>query len=89
MFFKKNLRIYFLSIYLDGNIQLKITSEQYINYGKQENIVLKYYIHSQIKETNQTFTRNDNIVFNKHDIVKPVSQFFMIEFKFSKFLSDS
>jgi len=81
--------INFLSINLDGNIQLKITSEQYINYGKQENIILKYYLHSQIKETNQTFTRDDNIVFNKHDIVKPVSQLSMIEFKFSEFLSDS
>ncbi len=58
---------------LDGHIQLKINPEQYIKRGKEENIILKYYIHSQIKETNQTFTRDDNIVFNKDDIVKPVS----------------
>ncbi len=61
--------IYFI---LDGNIQLKINSEQYIIYGKQENINVKYYIHSQIKETNQTFLHDDNIIFNKNDIVKPI-----------------
>jgi hypothetical protein len=59
--------------FLDGNIQLKISPEKYINRGKQENIFLKYYVHSQIKETNQIFTHDDNIIFNKDDIVKPVS----------------
>jgi hypothetical protein len=62
-----------ISSILDGHIQLKINSEQYINRGKQENIILKYYIHSQIKETNQTFTRDTNIIFNKDDIIKPVN----------------
>jgi hypothetical protein len=61
-------------IILDGNIQLKINSEQYINYGKQENIILKYYLHTQIKETDQILTRDDNIIFNKDDFIKPVNQ---------------
>jgi hypothetical protein len=57
---------------VDDNIQLKLNSEQYVNRGKQENIVVKCYIHSQVKETNQIFTRDINIVFNKDDIVKPI-----------------
>ncbi|CAF0977586.1 unnamed protein product, partial [Rotaria sordida] len=56
----------------NDNIQLKITPQQYIYYGKQDNIIVKYYIHSLIKETDQTFTRDDNIVFNKNDIIKPI-----------------
>ncbi|CAF0789791.1 unnamed protein product [Rotaria sp. Silwood1] len=56
----------------NDHIQLKVTSKQYASYGKQENIILKYYIHSLIKETDQTFTRDDNIVFNKYDIIKPI-----------------
>ncbi len=63
--------IYSINSILDGNIQLKINSEQYINRSQQENPILKYYIHSQIKETNQTFTRDNNIIFNKDDIIKP------------------
>ncbi|CAF2714038.1 unnamed protein product [Rotaria sp. Silwood2] len=56
----------------NDNIQLKITPEQYAHFGQQENIILKYYLHSLIKETDQTFTRDDNIVFNKYDIIKPI-----------------
>ncbi|CAM4896545.1 unnamed protein product [Rotaria socialis] len=52
------------------NIPLKIRPEQYMAYGKAENIIVKYYIHSQIKETSQIFTRDDSIVFNKDDLVK-------------------
>lgn len=63
---------------LDGNIQLKIDRDQYLKHGPPENLVLKYYIHAQIQETDQTFTRDNNIVFNKGDIVKPVSPFFLI-----------
>ncbi len=70
---------------LDGNIQLKISPEQYIKHGIQDNIVLKYYISAQIKETDQTFTRDDNIIFNKDDIVKPVSRFSLISFNYFDF----
>ncbi|CAF4810714.1 unnamed protein product, partial [Rotaria socialis] len=52
------------------NIPLKIRPEQYMGYGKAENIIVKYYIHSQIKETSQIFARDDSIVFNKDDLVK-------------------
>jgi len=70
---------------LDGNIQLKISPERYIKHALQENIVLKYYINAQIKETDQIFTRDDNIIFNKDDIVKPVSQFSLISFNYFYF----
>lgn len=59
-------------IIIDDNIQLIIKPEQYMIYGKAENIVVKYYIHSKIKETSQTFIHDDNIVFNKDDLVKLV-----------------
>jgi hypothetical protein len=72
--------IFDFSYFIDGNIQLKIDSEQYINHSKQGNINVKYYIHSQIKETDQIFTRDDNIIFIKDDIAKPVSREFLLSF---------
>ena len=64
------------SVWLDGHLQLKIPSEFYLRYGKQENLTVRYYIHAQIKETDQTFTRDANIVFNRDDILKPVRSLF-------------
>lgn len=86
------LEFFFFSSYyiLDEIVKLNIPSEQYINRVKQENLILKYYLHSQVKETNQTFTHDDNIIFNKNDIIKPVSQFSIIKSNFPSFLlSDS
>ena len=67
--------ISFICIILDGNIQLKIRSDQYFNYGKEDNITVKYYLHSQINETDQVFIRDDNVIFSKDDIIKPVGLF--------------
>lgn len=60
---------------LEEKIQLKTPSEVYSNRGKEDNIQVKYYLNAQIKETNQTFLRDDNIVFKKLDIIKPVDIF--------------
>lgn len=62
---------------------MKINSGQYLKHGKQDNIIVKYYLHSQVKETNQTFTREDSIVFNKHDLIKLVSNKSCCDLKFS------
>ncbi len=66
------------SVIVDDTVQLKISAQQYVNLGRQANTILKYYLHSQIKETNQTLTRDDNIVFNKDDFIKPVSFFLVV-----------
>lgn len=58
---------------LDGQLQLKISSDQYIHRGPQENIIVKYYLHCQVKQTDQIFLRDDSISFQRDDFLKPVS----------------
>ncbi|CAF1272800.1 unnamed protein product, partial [Adineta steineri] len=55
----------------DETIQFKISPPQYMKYGPQENIVLKYFVNAQIPETNQTYTRDSSIIFIKDDVAKP------------------
>ncbi|UJR26471.1 hypothetical protein I4U23_007798 [Adineta vaga] len=56
----------------DEIIHFKINPQQYLKYGPQDNIVIKYFIHSNIKETGQIFTCDNNVIFIKDDVIKPV-----------------
>ncbi|CAF0762171.1 unnamed protein product [Adineta ricciae] len=55
----------------DKLVQFKLLPQQYMKYGPQDNIVIKYFIYSKIKETGQIFTRDNNVIFIKDDVIKP------------------
>ena len=61
---------------LDKLVQFKLIPQQYMKYGPQDNIVIKYFIYSQIKETGQIYTRDNNFIFIKDDVIKPVRHTF-------------
>lgn len=60
---------------LDDKLSLKIRPAQYVSHGKPEDITLQYYVHAQVQETDQVFTRLNNIVFLQHDLVKLVEYY--------------
>ena len=60
---------------LGDKLSLKIRPAQYVHHGKSDDIIVQYYVHGQVQETDQVFTRCDNIVFTQADLVKLVESF--------------